>query len=127
MKKTLSLLFSAVILFLEALPYGVVMRFADEEPGKYIVESFSYFSMIPYGYANFAPSITAVLSVALLITLIFSSPGRGQKTVRILSILAVVTSLLPIVIYGIAYYNIVSGLVTALLAIEFLLSFGHDG
>jgi hypothetical protein len=54
---------AAVIL--ELLPYGVVLRFGQPD-GEPIRQTFSYFSLIPYGYAAFSPLITAVMSMAAI-------------------------------------------------------------
>lgn len=60
------LILPVVAIVLEALPYGAVLNFADES--QTYRETFSYFSLTPYGYANFGPLIAAVLTcVALLL------------------------------------------------------------
>jgi transcriptional regulator with XRE-family HTH domain len=55
-----ALLISALIL--EALPYGAVMNFASG-PEETIRVTTSYFNLLPFGYGNFFPFITAVLTV----------------------------------------------------------------
>ncbi|MBQ8880024.1 MAG: hypothetical protein IJY69_04200 [Clostridia bacterium] len=64
-------------LILEALPYGAVMYFANMG-GKSIRSTYSYFDLPPFGYANFSPLLTAVitgiLTAALLIWFIL---GKG--------------------------------------------------
>ena len=62
MKNKFIMLFTTfVALILEILPYGAVCNFAnpDGEPWRY---TYSYFDLTPFGYANFAPFIVALLT-----------------------------------------------------------------
>ena len=63
MKKTriLALIINGAALILEALPISAVLIFAT--PDATHRRTFAYFDMILFGYANFAPVITARLSV----------------------------------------------------------------
>ena len=65
-KRILLLVFSLAALVLEILPYGVVLNFGqpDGEPWRRV---YSYFSPVPYGYANFGPLISAILTCVLVI------------------------------------------------------------
>ncbi len=61
MKKRIPyLLLPLITLILEILPYGAVCNFATET--RRIRELYSYFDLTPYGYANFAPFLTALLT-----------------------------------------------------------------
>ena len=62
MKKICLVVFSALTIVLELLPCGTVCIFATS-PTERVKETFSYFSLTPFGYANFAPLITATLSI----------------------------------------------------------------
>ena len=55
----------------QALPMGAVCTFAIS-PTERVRETFSYFSLIPFGYANFAPLITAILTVVVLLLSLIS-------------------------------------------------------
>lgn len=57
--------FSAIAVMLESLPWGAVLNFANPE-GDAIARTYSYFSLVPYGYANFAPFLCAVCSAMFL-------------------------------------------------------------
>ena len=112
MIKKLSLLFLTVIaIILEALPFGAVLNFAnpDGEPWR---KTFSYFSLTPFGYANFAPLLTALLTCILLVLVIVSL--FLKKSVKIplicISILATVLSLIPLC-QGTNYFSIVGALI----------------
>ena len=68
MKKKWCLLFifPLAALILELLPYGAVLRFARPDGAEPFRQTFSYFNLTPFGYANFGPFLTAVLTVGLL-------------------------------------------------------------
>lgn len=59
--KVLTVLLPVVALFLESLPHGAVLVFKDFPDGT-IRTTYSYFSPTPWGYANFPPGITALLT-----------------------------------------------------------------
>jgi hypothetical protein len=64
-----------LILVLAILPNGVVMRFASG-PGEYHFPAFSYFSMMPFGYAYHFPGITVILT---FVSIILSISGLLRK------------------------------------------------
>lgn len=60
----------AVALVLESLPLGVAMVFASG-PTERIVETYSYFSLLPLGYANVTPMLTGIMTaVAMLLDVV---------------------------------------------------------
>ena len=78
MKKISLVVFPALTIVLEALPMGAVCTFAIS-PTERVRETFSYFSLIPFGYANFAPLITAILTVVANKTImVVPKPLIGQ-------------------------------------------------
>ncbi len=114
--KILSLIFIIAILILEILPYGAVCNFmGDPETNTILKYTYSYFDLTPFGYANFGPFLTAILSCVLTILILVSnfSEKKMNNIIGFVAILATVTSVLPL-LYGNAYYNIVSFLITAL-------------
>lgn len=102
-------------LVLEILPWGAVCNFGNPE-GEPFRETYSYFSLIPYGYANFSPLITAVLScgslLVVLIAIIFKKE-IGKRT----AILAGITSLISLcpMLYGLNYYSVVGAMISVCL------------
>ena len=115
-KRWLYWLFSIAALVLEALPYGAVCRFANPE-GEPWRNTYSYFSMIPFGYANFAPLLTALLTcaaVALLLIGVRKDTPSLWKAVKIVLAVAVVLSLCPLLL-GVAYFSVVGALITVAL------------
>ena len=65
-KNLLLSIFAFAILVLELLPNGVVLNFANPEGAPWR-KTYSYFSLTPFGYANFGPFITSVLTCILII------------------------------------------------------------
>ena len=78
--------------------------------------------LTPFGYANFAPLITATLTVAIFLLSLFSLKKKGVlKALFVLSIITVVISLLPLM-YGLNYYTLVGAFITVTLVIESILA-----
>ena len=121
MKKIGLVVLPAITIVLELLPLGAVCIFATS-PTERVKETFSYFSLTPFGYANFAPLITAILTVAIFLLSLFALKKSGAlKALFVLSIIAAVISLLPLV-YGLNYYTHVGALITVTLVIESILA-----
>ena len=121
-KKMPYLILPVITLILEILPCGAVLNFAnpDGEPWR---KTFSYFSLTPFGYANFSPFFTAVVTcVVLLLLAIYCINGR-QKLVVITERLlyaSIILSLCPLML-GVEYFSLVGGLITASLLLELIL------
>lgn len=121
MKKISLVVLPAITIALEILPLGAVCIFAPS-PTERVKETFSYFSTIPFGYANFAPLITAILTVAIFLLSLFSLKKNSVlKALFVLSIITVVVSLLPLM-YGLNYYTFVGAFITVTLVIESILA-----
>lgn len=121
-KRFLYLLLPIITLVLEILPYGAVCIFATS-PTERIKETFSYFDLIPFGYANFAPLLTAITTCLIfLLLIVFWIKGNIRIAIKAKNILyvAIVLSLGPL-IYGVAYFSLVAGLITLSLIAELLL------
>ena len=120
MKKIGLVVLPAITIVLELLPLGAVCIFATS-PTERVKETFSYFSLTPFGYANFAPLITAILTVAIFLLSLFALKKSGAlKALFVLSIIAAVISLLPLV-YGLSYFTFVGALITMALVTECIL------
>lgn len=93
-----ALIFPLLALFLECQPDGVVLLFWNPE-GEPFRRTFSYFSLTPFGYANFAPLLTASLTVAALVLLtLFCLTGKARlgRIARWVTGIATVLSLGPL-------------------------------
>ena len=121
MKKIRLLILPIITIILQILPCGAVLVFAPS-PTERVRETFSYFNLTPFGYANFAPFITALLTcIILLLALISIKIEKMRKAVFWLSLATAIISLLPLV-FGIDYYSVVGGIITITLAIESVLA-----
>ena len=69
--RILSLTAVVVALIAEILPNGAVLLFASG-PDERIRQTFSYSSLIPFGYANFFPFLTAILTVVVTLVSVIS-------------------------------------------------------
>lgn len=125
-KRFLYLLLPIMTLVLEISPYGAVCNFArpatDGSIGRFR-ELYSYFDLTPFGYANFAPLLTAIMSCLIFVLLmIFCIKGNVRTAIKAKNLLyvAVVVSLGPLV-FGITYFSLVGGLITLSLVAELLL------
>ena len=123
-KKIGLVLLSISAIILELLPYGAVLNFGnpDGEPWR---KTFSYFSLTPFGYANFGPFITALLTCVLLILSVIAifKHSKGLNTaIMSISGIAALVSLSPLV-YGINYISAVGVAITVVLIAIFGLCF----
>lgn len=121
-KRFMYLILPIITLILEALPYGAVCIFASSPTEKHR-ETFSYFDLTPFGYANFAPLFTAIITcLVFILLLLYFLKGKAGLAINAKNILyvAAVMSLGPLV-FGIAYFSVVGGLITASLVAELLL------
>lgn len=122
-KRFLYVILPVLTLVLEALPYGAVCVFAT--PEQTIRKTYSYFSLLPFGYANFAPMLTALTTcaVAALLT-VYVVLGKDSllKTARILLWVAIGLSFCPLLL-GVACYSLVGGLISGALIAEQILLF----
>ncbi len=103
-------------LILEILPYGAVLSFANPE-GEPFRRTFSYFSLVPFGYASFGPFLTAVMTSVLLIlatVYCFRSTEKTLKSIKIVAFLALIFSILPF-FRGVRYLSVVGVLISVCL------------
>ena len=121
-KRLLYLVLPIITLILEILPYGAVCNFANPE-GSPWRETYSYFNLTPFGYANVAPLITAIVTcIILMLTTVYIITGKKRiaNTINVTTIIGAVISLGPLV-FGINYFSLVGLLITVSLILEALL------
>lgn len=122
-RKYICLMVIIAVVILELLPYGAVLNFGNPD-GEPFRETFSYFSLTPFGYANFAPFITAVLSVVILLHILVAIMCKTKnlwKGVSLEAAIASVISLFPVA-YGFESYSGIGFAITILLVVLFFLS-----
>ena len=127
-KRLLLLILPVVALALELVPTSAVLRFANPE-GEPWVRKDSYFDLTPFGYANFGPFITAVLTCVLIVLLVIYAIKGNRKILsaaKMVLWVAIVASLSP-KFFGVGFYSLLGGfisltLITALVAVRIFAS-----
>ncbi|MBP3665860.1 MAG: hypothetical protein J6K29_02295 [Clostridia bacterium] len=87
-----------MILILEIIPYGAVLKFAHISPEHALVYYYSYFDLIVYGYGHIGPLLTAVSTCILAVFAVISvflEDLAVQIALRVVSVLTLLFSLLP--------------------------------
>ena len=121
-KRLLYVILPIITLILEILPFGAVCNFATS-PTETVRETFSYFDLTPFGYANFAPFITAIITcIVLLLIVVYCLTGNQKWAMKAKNILYVCAafSLGPLV-FGLRFFSVIGGLITISLIAELLL------
>lgn len=88
---------------LELLPYGVALNFGyPSETGEigWFRETYSYFSLMPYGYGVFGPLIAAALTCVTAVTASVSVilKKNWTKTIAVLCTVAAALSASPLLL-----------------------------
>ena len=123
-KKFPLLILPVITLILEALPYGAVLNFAEPE-GESVRKTFSYFSLVPFGYANFAPLITAIITCLVFVLLLIYCIKEKTSVFRYawnLTVIGIVLSLCPLG-FGLDRFSLVALLISVSLVAELILLF----
>lgn len=99
-----ALALQGIALVLELLPIGVVMVFATS-PTKQTIEVYSYFSLLPVGYANFTPLLTGILTILIILLgaialFRFDRAASIRKTIFVCSIISLLFSIVPLFLFG---------------------------
>ena len=121
-KRLLYLILPIITLILEILPYGAVCNFANPE-GDPWRRTFSYFDLTPFGYANFAPLLTAITTcaiMALLLIYLFTGKNKIIAITKAVLCAGIVLSLCPL-LFGIRFFSAIGVLITLSLVAEFIL------
>ena len=121
-KRSLFLIPSLVALFLEILPYGAVCNFMNIEGDPWRI-TFSYFSLTPYGYANFGPFLTAISTCVLILALgiyTLKEFAKLRSFAKLVSCIAIATSLWPLLL-GISYFSAVGAFISLCLVAELVM------
>lgn len=118
----ISLIALTATLILEMLPSGAVLIFASG-PDERIKQTFSYFSLTPFGYANFFPLLTALLTAVVTILSVIAiirrvNVTRLQNTAFICTVIALICSIMPVLMFGTDYISIVGIFITILILIS---------
>lgn len=121
-KKWYSVVPVVLAIVLEALPWGAVLVFMGPE-GKGWRSVCSYFSLTPFGYANFCPLIAAVTTCMLLVVTViavFVDKKRLWGCAKVVCYVAFAASLGPLML-GLRFYSVIGGCISLTLLSEALL------
>lgn len=127
LKKYSLIVLPIIAIILEILPYGAICNFANFE-GEILRYTFSYFDLTPFGYANFGPLITAMLSCVLLLlalVAIFKQSKVLETSIKVISGIAIVTSLMPLML-GIKFFSVIGAFISMMLILNFCMCFIKD-
>ncbi len=96
--------FQCVALILEILPIGTVMVFAAG-PDERITEIYSYFSLLPWGYANVTPMLTGILTIVIILLGViavfkFDKTSKVRNAAFICSVISFLFSIIPLFLFG---------------------------
>lgn len=122
--KIVNLIMLVIVLAFEIFGRGAILYFGNPE-GEDWYRVYSYFSLTPFGYANFGPFITAIFTCALLILtviVLFKDSKKLNVTILVLGCVAVIASLSQL-LYGLRYFNIISLAISVALIIFACISF----
>ena len=127
-KRMLYLILPIVTLILEILPYGAVCNFmlpstTEGVPAGRFRELYSYFDLTPFGYANFAPLITAIITcIVFLLLVIYCFTGKEQvaRIAKTIVFVCAVVSFGPLVL-GPHFLSVVGVIISLSLIGEYLL------
>ena len=129
-KRFLYLILPIITLILEILPYGAVCNFMrppsevnPDAPVGHFRELYSYFDLTPFGYANFAPLLTAILTCVILVMLLiylFTGKQGIASATKVMVSIGVLLSLCPL-LFGISFFSVVGALITTSLVAQFVL------
>lgn len=116
------LLSQVMALVFEMFPDALMLPFASG-PNQWVTKTFSYFSLTPFGYAEFSPILTGVLTI-IIIVLSAINLIQARKALKlqnadfICAIIAFVFSILHLLKYGAAYMSFPSYAISALILIS---------
>ena len=99
-----TLALQGIALILEILPIGTVMVFATS-PTKQTIEVYSYFSLLPVGYANFTPLLTGILTILIILLgaialFKFDNAASLRKAMFVCSVISLLLSIVPLFLFG---------------------------
>ncbi len=121
-KKLLYLILPVITLILEILPYGAVCNFASPD-GTSKRKTYSYFDLTPYGYANFAPFITALITCVILALLLIYQVNKKHSLLTVVKTLLAICSVVSLgpLLLGVQYLSAVGIIITVTLVAEYVL------
>lgn len=121
-KRAILLILPISAFVLQLLPYGAVLNFANPE-GEPFRRTYSYFSLVPVGYASFGPMLTGVLTCILLTLLLVWLFNKNAVLYRVAwsaCACSLAASVTP-VFYGIRYISVIGVMISVLLSVQLVM------
>ena len=124
-KRIFTLVLPIITLILEILPYGVILNFGHVSQENEVIfthQTYSYFSIIPFGYAHFLPLIVAIATCLLILLLIiYCIHHKIQFLIFIKNLFLVVFFLsLFVYLFDFEYFSLIGGMISLTLLGEFI-------
>lgn len=122
-KRFLLLILPISAIILELIPGGVIMRFATPPGEPPVFEYCSYFSLLPFGYGNIMPLLTALITCAVFIMLLVYCVKESDFLLncsRGFLCGGIFFSVLSYTLFGSENITLIGVSITALLAAELL-------
>lgn len=112
-------------LVLEILPIGSVMVFAPS-PDERVTRVYSYFSLLPVGYANVTPMLTGLLTIAIIVLGViavfsFDRSSKLRKVVFICSAISFLFSIIPLFLFGMIGMTVASYVISGAILLSICL------
>ena len=122
MRRIMALALTLTALALEITPYGAVCNFMTPPGEPPLRLTYSYFSLIPFGYANFAPFLVAILTCTLLVLVaVYVFLGQRMRiSVLCVACAAALLSFAPL-LFGFSFFSWVGLLISLCLVVVTLL------
>lgn len=121
----LSCLAPTMAIILECLPGGAVLHIASG-PYDTMARTYPYFSLAPFGYANFGPLIAAALTaVTLILGILYVMLGKNGlwKAQKWVSAAGLAASLLPAIMFGVKSLTDIGAAISVLLLAQCVIGF----
>lgn len=93
MKKLCAIIGMIISIVLMTLFRGVAMTFAPS-PNETVTSYYSYFNPMPFGYGNWFPIITAILSICVVVLLLIDLKKNCKKAIKVCLGIAIFATLL---------------------------------
>lgn len=120
-----AIMLQCMALVLEILPIGSVMVFAPS-PDERVTRIYSYFSLLPVGYAMVTPMLTGILTIVIIVLGViavfkFDKSSKLRKAIFICSVISFLFSIIPLFLFGMVGMTVASYVVSGAILLSICL------
>ena len=120
-----AIMLQCVALVLEILPISSVMVFAPS-PDERVTRIYSYFSLLPVGYAMVTPMLTGILTIVIIVLGViavfkFDKSSKLRKAIFICSVISFLFSIIPLFLFGMVGMTVASYVVSGAILLSICL------